>query len=743
MEEEEEEEEEEDPSMFPETVPRPEPVDNSLTVEDLLTSDDRNDATLFLLTLDELMGFVASQYRVLVRNMANNKRHADVSPTAMMENLLDATIAANFALQSVQQLELELQSQHPHLTTPCRLLAALVLPEMTAKVDEIVRERGSRSCERKDIVAFLGDCMQCCFHNPSDSWSREGSIVRDFVSEYGVDAAGRSELEQLFQGLLQMTMLEISMKPDVGVERLREEVARQAGKPHDSHTWLSRMDYISGDRAIHHTVRLLQRFGWVIDKCPQDENLALDPQRRGLFGNPNWTPGRSTKLRDMDELLMSKLLPSWANMCRHGIMGKVQLPRDSELCPFFVQLKSYVNNPRETVTWSLAFGVHVALTGILEVGHALPEIVDLSKLVFGTYFAQVANAKRLSLNEKSSNLNNSAAWKQNLCMISFLENFGLPVYDDIALWNPLCGGSSFSVVNFFGNIEGGCALIDCQAQLRIVMYLYHGLLLNGIIGEDDIPMLKILYGGFKKCKALWQGSLPKRGELVKRFWISFGMGLSDSKKMSEEARLLARGGRSPSGGLFDQGVRLCRGRRMHPIEPAEILTSFRRVCERDFSDVVDKYHTPEQKKNSRGTEQYTVAVRTNDTLDQLEDEIQLHAVNFIPAAYYLEQFICSISRILNWETLLRAFKRENNMDTRQGFAILFAQHLLGALDFATDPLNHKFQNVPRLIALSPAANIVAGTADFLNCFFEQIPPQNVIWFQALDSGDGTSVEVIR
>mmetsp|Transcript_21263 Transcript_21263/g.46147 ORF Transcript_21263/g.46147 Transcript_21263/m.46147 type:complete len:856 (-) Transcript_21263:813-3380(-) len=742
MEGEEEEEEEEDTDMFPTMVPRPQRVENSVTVEDLLTSDDRNDAILFLLTLDELMGIVACQYRVLASNVSSNQRQG-INGSAMIENLLDATIAANFAMQSVQQLEMELHAQHDHLTTPCRLLATLVLPEITANVDAIVRQHGSKSCNRREIIVFLGDCMECCFHNQSDSWNRKDSIVSEFVAQYEVNATGSSELEQIFQGVLRMTLLEISMKPDVGVEKLREEVAQEMGKPHNSHSWLSRMEYIAGDRSIHHTVRILQLFAGVIDSCAPDKKLLFDPRRRGMFGNPLWAPGRSTKIRDMDELLMSRLLPDWANMCRHGIMGKIKLPRDSELCPFFVQLKSYVDNPRKPVTWSLAFGVHAALTSILEVKHGLPEITGTSKSVFDNYFAQAANAGKLSLNEKSSNINNSATWKHNLCMISFLENFGLPVYDNLALWNPLCAGTSISVLNFFGNIEGGCAIIDCQAQLRIMMYLYHGLVINGIIGEGDIPLLQILYNGFKKCKALWQGSLPKRGELAKRFWISFGMGLSDSKQMSESARLLARGGRLPLDGLFTQGVRLCRGRRMHPIDPAEILTSFRRVCERDFHDVVDKYHTPEQKKNSRGTEQYTVAVHTNDTLDHLEDEIQLHAVNFIPVSYYLEQFVCSISRVLGWEALLKSFKQDNNMDMRQGFAILFAQHILGALDFATDPLNHTFQNVPGLIALSPAPNIVAGTAAFLGSFFEPLPPQNVMWFQAVDSGDGTQVEVVR
>ena len=737
-----EEEEEEDAEMFPTKVPRPQPTENPVTVEDLLSSDDRNDAILFLLTLDELMAIVAAQYRVLVQNMQRNKRQG-IPGSAMIENLLDGTIAANFAIQSVQQLEMELQTQHTHLTTPCRLLATLALPELTAHVDAIVREHGSKNCRREEIIAFLGDSIQCCFHNQSDSWNRRDSIVCDFAAQYEVNDTGRAELEQVFQGVLHTTILEITMKVDQGAEKLREAVSRGTGKPQPSHSWLARMDYIAGDRSIHHTVRILQLFAGVIDSCAPDKKIIMDPRRRGMFGNPLWAPGRSDRIRDMDELMMARLLPNWANMCRHGIMSKIKLPRDSELCPFLVQLKSYVDNPRKPVTWSLAFGVHAALTSMVEVGRALPEIQNESKAVFNHYFSQVANGVKLSLTEKSSNINNSTVWKHNLMMITFLENFGLPVYDELAIWNPLCAGTSISVLDFFGNIEGGCAIIDCQAQLRIVMYLYHGLVINGIFSEEQIPFLQILYNGFKKCKALWQGSLPKRGELVKRFWISFGMGLSDSKKMSENAGLLARGGRLPSDDLFAQGVKLCRGRRMHPIEPAEILTSFRRVCERDFHDVVDKYHTPEQKRNTRGMEQYTVAVRTNDTLDHLEDEIQLHAINFVPTAWYLEQFVCSISRVLGWEALLKSFKSDNNMDMRQGFAIIFAQHLLGALDFARDPLNHSFQNVPGLVALSPSPNIVAGTAGFLETFFVRVPPQNVMWFQGLDLGDGTKVEVIK
>ena len=739
--EEEEAAEEEDEDMFPTTAPRPPPAEHPLTVEDLMSSDDRNDAVLFLLTLDELMGLVSVQYRALVQNMRRRAGPRELD-TSMVENLMEGTIAANFAMQSVSLLEAELQAQHAHLTTPCRLLATVAMPEITAHIDSIVKENGSKKCSRCDIIAFLGDSIQCGFHNSSDSWSRRDTIVSEFASEFGVDDAGRSELEQLFQTLLRLTILELPMKPD-GAETMREDLARAAGKPHPSHSWLANMKFISGDRAIHHTIRVLQLFGGVIDSSQSDKKLLMDPRRRGVFGNPLWAPGWSNRIRDMDELVMSRLLPDWVNMCRHGIIGKIKLPRDAELCPFFVQLKSYVENPRRPVTWSLAFGVHAALSSMVEGGRALPDIVDISKMVFSTYFSQATNAVKLSLKEASSSLKSAPAWEHNICMISFLENFGLPVYDDLALWNPLCGGTSISVVNYFGNIEGGCALIDCRAQLRLVMYLYHGLVINGIFNEDEIPMLQILYKGFKNCKAIWQGSLPKRGELVKRFWQSFGLGISDSKRMSQNAQLLAGGGRLPSDGIFEQGVRLSRGRKMQPIEPAEILTSFRRICERDFHDAVDKYHTPEQKRNTRGMEQYTVAVRTNDTIDHLESEIQLHALNFVPTAYYLEQFICSVTRVLGFEGLLNSFERNTNMEMRQGFAIIFAQHVLGVLDFASNPLNHTYQNVPGLVAMSPSPHIIGCAAQFLEVFFGKLPAQDVLWFQALEYGDETSTQVVR
>jgi len=54
--------------------------------------------------------------------------------------------------------------------------------------------------------------MQCCCYNKSDAWNPRDSIVSEFVARYEVNTTGSVKIEQLFQGLLKSTVMEISMK---------------------------------------------------------------------------------------------------------------------------------------------------------------------------------------------------------------------------------------------------------------------------------------------------------------------------------------------------------------------------------------------------------------------------------------------------------------------------------------------------------------------------------------------------
>ena len=90
------------------------------------------------------------------------------------------------------------------------------------------------------------------------------------------------------------------------------------------------MPFIGGDWAIHHTLRLLQTLGGVVHNTPQNRGIEAKP---GFFGKSPWVPGRSHKIRDLDELLMANIMPKMVMMCRKGIIGETKFPREDELCP--------------------------------------------------------------------------------------------------------------------------------------------------------------------------------------------------------------------------------------------------------------------------------------------------------------------------------------------------------------------------------------------------------------------------
>jgi hypothetical protein len=59
---------------------------------------------------------------------------------------------------------------------------------------------------------------------------------------------------------------------------------------------------------------------------------------------------------------------------------------------------------------------------------------------------------------------------------------------------------------------------------------------------------------------------------------------------------------------------------------------------------------------------------------------------------------------------------------RQGFVYLFAQYLLGALDFAQDPYSYVFLRVP----------LVEASTHFMNEMFNRLEPQRCMWFQVVE-----------
>ena len=213
---EEEDYEETDEEMFPSTpVPRPEPKPEiAMTVEQLKTADDRNDIILFLLNLDELMGLVIEQYRALARNLPNLKSKG-IPISAMIEETIEGAVATNMVIQQVQQLEMDLQQQHAHLTTPYRILSTLVLPEITHNIAQIVRDQGiSTPSLEKEIAIFLGDCLECHFRSRSDPFNKSETVVKEFCAKLKVNETGASEIQKLFEAIHLLVMFEAPLYPE-------------------------------------------------------------------------------------------------------------------------------------------------------------------------------------------------------------------------------------------------------------------------------------------------------------------------------------------------------------------------------------------------------------------------------------------------------------------------------------------------------------------------------------------------
>lgn len=711
-----------DAEFFPSFVPHPEPEpETMMNLEDLMNSDERHDAVLFLLSLDEIMDSIVQQYQAVYKNHLDNVAQG-IPQSNIIEMLIEASVATNMGIQQVQRLEVELGLQYPHLTTPYRLLSTIVLPDITMEVTSILRRHASRKVTEKDVIIFLGDCLECTFRNVSDPSNRSEFVVPEFCEEYRVDSHGSEKLSKIVEGLRKVTIFEVPMAVEKNQNHDMFASFMRMNSSIKSHSWLPNMPQIGGGRAIHHTIRLLQSFGQIIKETSEKSQAIA---RRGFFGPSPWVQGKSSKIAgDMDELLMAEILPKFITIFRIGILGTVELPMVGEIAPLWSILRDYVRHPEKAVSWSLAFSVHAMLSAILETDQITDTLMKLSENAFQTFFTQVKWASNLLQNEPDS-LIEDPTFLHNVVTVLFLENLSLPVSGKRAIWNPLYAGTILSYLTFFGNMEAGCSLVDNHAQLRIVMFLYHGLMLNGIIEIGQIPFLDIMFASFKNSRAVWEGELPRRGELVKRFWMCFGLNLVDSRTMAEEARE-----KYDSSFLSSRGADAARAsfsgrpRKMNPIRPEEISKSYRRVCNHDFHDVEDKYHTTEQRERAKNTDYYMLAVRVNDTLDAIDEEQALFSFNLMSCGVILEQFVCSLTRIMQWDYLIKSFMADTpdfQPDLRQGTVHMFAQHLLAALDFSSDPMDHEFLNVP----------VGRASSAMLAAFFTRLSPEHVTWFNAV------------
>lgn len=291
-----------------------------------------------------------------------------------------------------------------------------------------------------------------------------------------------------------------------------------------------------------------------------------------------------------------------------------------------------------------------------------------------------------------------------------------------------------SYLAYFGNIDGGTAMIDSFGQLRIVLHLFNAFKKVGAFMPGDIVFLDWLDKQFADSKAVWEGERPEKGRFTLRWLISWRMDISKARGMASEIQTKATTSASPTQSTRAHG----RGmivRQMTAIQPKELATSYRRICCRDFSDLVDKYHTAEQKRKEGSTDIYHHTVRVNDTLDAMLVDGQLLGTNLTSLGELLNEFIASLFRLTELEPLVNKIVRETPVDVRMGRRTDLSRVTSGSWE-ASDA------NLERQAQAHLLAECVLGALDFqdkqqvvcakcvmfMKMFFTEIPAEKFLYF---------------
>ena len=289
-------------------------------------------------------------------------------------------------------------------------------------------------------------------------------------------------------------------------------------------------------------------------------------------------------------------------------------------------------------------------------------------------------------------------------------------------------------------------MVDDFSQLRMVLHLYNALKEVGLPPPDTQGFLALLDMNFQNSKAIWEGPKPTRGNFVQRWWIAFGTEVKEAKRMSKdaEARFSKATGTStskPSRPRLQETAR-----RMTPIEPDKLSRSFRRIMNRDFSDVVDKYHTTAKQK---ADPLYDHAVRCNDTLDAIYDEQPYLAMNMTALGAHLNSFIDQFFYHY-WKSEIQTIVRTTPDDVR--FGRRTDGRRVGRHSWETSDAN-----LERLAMVYILANEILGRLDFLDLsrpdpvivqamaamthFFEQLPPDVIMYFTPMQMKEEDEVIV--
>jgi hypothetical protein len=197
------------PTLAPGAVQRPEETGPTrLSLQELMAGSDRMDTIVFLTTLDELMQSVAQQYAKL-KETSSWVQGDKYTPTIMIEQVMEASVATNLAIQQVN--------------TVYRVLANLVLVVEIVELTKVASKKSPIASEftEKHAVEFLGDTLECAFRNASYPQNRQGSLVQEFLDRWRISkerATPREPAGEMTEEALRRMVDSISLPEDVVME---------------------------------------------------------------------------------------------------------------------------------------------------------------------------------------------------------------------------------------------------------------------------------------------------------------------------------------------------------------------------------------------------------------------------------------------------------------------------------------------------------------------------------------------
>jgi hypothetical protein len=719
----EEEDNEDDLPQYSSKPSRPvETNAKDLTLQEIMTATDFTDCVLFLLTMDKYMEFNCMQYSMLKKKCTSNDESKGPSPSGIARDLIQIGVGTNTNIQRLAALEQRFNQDYPHLDTPYRLLAKLIFSDSVQNISKIVHRLSSVSSrfQEKDALMFVGDTLECAFRSKSDPNNKSSHLVGNFCKRWKISDA--SEVDQLFQSTYGWARIEAPTKKELDMNLDVMKFYQHRGL--SNHSWLP-FRFIGGkERSITQTLRLLQGLPSVITE--NEGRLSMKQGYFGLTWNKISKRPITTIPNEMDELLMGDIMPVLINICYEGVLGKQEVPKEKELLPLISQIKLFIKYPDRPVTWTLVFAIHSILSSIFESQGSkyLSYIADTASSTFNQYIQQIKSVKEAIIPQAPRR---HPIYEQNLKTALLLEHLPLiPMHAanictmtdgqmQRALWNPVCAGCTLAFVAYFGNVEVGSNMIDSIAQFRAWMHIYNALLQTGNISRGEIPLLDFLYEKFEKCKAVWEGPFPARGQFVTRWWISFGKSVDAAQKYNT----------SPSQKSQARNNQL---RTLTPILPQSFMKSYKRICMREYTDETDKYQTDEQRQDWK---------RLYNTMVAIEEDEPLLAFNWISLGHYLNDAYVQLFENCGWmsevDSLIESTSDEIRMGRRMDLRVVKSADSWLASD--ENLKYHAFSHFLAILFFDPLDKHGTGIAAvnavaFMKQYFSNIPLSNIQWFES-------------